>query len=328
MREGEPAALRRLRELQVESDGVPNPQPDWLRFLFALGTTVGRGPEHMRGAVVLPVSRVGAAAVCVGVVVARAAAEWGLSPDIEEHVRRLQELPIGASVTLIRGKRLLRGLFRGVRTMDDGRILIGVQVESNKAGRLTHWVDVREAAGIQPTADLRRLPDSQKGEPVRQGSPLLDHVFGPAAESFARSVRTDVICIGNRRALAEDLAGVTLRWRTNARAKGTLVDLARVADLGVTSRASRARWQAASSRSDHAEADANAVVIFTDAHAFLRGRDGWGSASWIALLDRSEGSFEEAAETTKQIYLDGGYEAVRWDGSIPHGIELLLWKAA
>lgn len=328
MREGEPAALRRLRELQVESGGVAVPQPDWFRFLFALGTVVGRGPERMRCAVILPISRISTAAVCAGVVVARAAAEWGMSPDIEQHVRRLQQLPQGAAVTLIRAKRLLRGLFRGVRTTDDGRILIGVQVESDKAGRLTHWVDVREAAGIQPSVETRRLPDSQKGEPIRQGSALLDHVFGPAAESFARAVRTEAICIGNKRALVEDLTGVTLRWRANARAKGTLVDLARVADIGVIARVSRARWQAASSRPDHTAADANAVVIFTDAHAFLRGREGWGRASWIALLDRSEASFEEAAETSKQIYLDGAFEAVRWDGSIPHGVELLLWKVA
>jgi hypothetical protein len=326
LNDGVPAALRRLRELQVEIDDVACPQPDWLRFLFDVGETIGVLPARIRGAVVLPVSRLAAATICAGVVVTRAAFDWGMSPDAEEHVRRLQDLPVDSPVTLVRGSRLLRGLFRGLRTDDDRRIRLGVRVESRTAGGLTHWIDVRDALNVQPTAEVRRLPDSQKGDLVHQGSPLLEHLFGPASGSFARSVRTDAICVGNKRVLNEDLAGLTLRWRTSTRASGTIAELARVADLGVPPRASRARWRAAAPKIPAESVDSGAVVIYTDAGAFLRGRTAYSSASWLAVLDRTDSAFDEAAQTSRQVYLDEGGQPVRWERALPRGVELLLWN--
>jgi len=323
--EGEALALRRLRELQVEKNGALSAQPDWLRFLFEVGAALGTRPERTCGAVVLPVSRIATAAICAGVVVARAAAEFGMSPDLEEHVRLLQLLAVDTPVTYVRHGRLLRGLLRGVRSEKDGLMLVGVKLESDKAGGLTRWIDIRDALAIRPTKDVGRLPDVQLGEWIGQENALLDHLFGPAGDAISRSFSTDAVCIGNKRELAEDLSEVTLGWRGSARSRGKLSDLARVAELGVAARASRARWQAAT-RVD--AGGAATVAIFGSADAFLRARRTWGSSSWIAVLDRADPSFIGALETTKQTYLEGGYRSLPWNEDLPHGVELLLWSAA
>ena len=314
--------VRRLRDLLVEGEHGTSPLPSWLRFFLELGVVLGTSEVRLAGAVLVPVGRFAVAAICAGVVVARAAREFAMSPDLEAHVALLSELPLGAPMTYVRGGRLLRGLFRGLRHGPDGRLLVGIRLEAERAGGLVRWIDAQYSLALSPTRDeISRLPDVQRGERLNTVSPLIDHLFGPAGEVFARSTAFDAACIGNRRELAEDLTAVSFRWRGGGKLTGHLADIARVAELGTNPASSRARWQAARASG----VPRGPVAIFSGAESFLRARDAWENAPWIAVLDRVDSLSVSGVETTRQIYLEGGHQPAHLSVDVPRGVELLLW---
>jgi hypothetical protein len=326
---GKANPFERLAQLQVSRVSGWTPQPDWLRFYFGLGAEFANGDAAMDGALVVPTSRIAAAAICAGAVISRATRNRGLSADTALHIEMLKSLRPNAPVSLVRGDRFLKGWYRGTRTGPTGQALFGVQLESKGSGALTRWLDATGALRIQPIQEEVALPESQKGKRLKGESDLVRHLFGPMAESFSNGSSQDVIVVGPRGSLEDDLDSVALRAPSGSRDTGVLRDLTRIRGVGGGNRSFRADRLSSRVKAVEVQSNANPFVIFNGGDAFLRARHLFVRFNSLVVIDRTEASFQQTTDTVLQSFQGRGVTARVWaHPSPPLGVELLLFGKA
>ncbi len=266
----------------------------------------------------MPTRSYAAALAATGVVSARAAVPVRPS-DPHEYFKLLSTMPVGTAVCLTEGGREYRGVFLGCKDTSHGP-RAGVQVEKKvkKIGGLTRWFPPEFSTCIRhldKDISAAKLPKKQTGKSAlsredivnqnRFAQSLLD---GADVCEFVTSSRLECVVAGHTGMLRQeikDTAFASRRVQTENFVQGTLQEVLRVRKFSGVNDSYRTAvvYAHSSTLPELPDGSGPAVAVFDGAASLLKWRDNFRSSSWIALIDRTERSADEAADSLNSEYL-------------------------
>lgn len=321
--------------------------PDWARFFLSLGAFIAAQPKSETRWIVgvaIPTRAYAAALAAAGVIYGQTTTKK--DGGVSTHFQRLCNMARGAAVTYLHGRRNLEGILLGYTDQFGERRLI-VQTRNPRAGGDTHYVAERDALRVQIPAEADQyvapqdLPDRQTGRLVAPVCSFARRFLGEEnVNDFAMRSRLDCLVVGRLSSLRQEITETNFRSylstdsfldSTDEALEGTLLDILRVRKFMSEGKAYRTDAVAANSQNVPivVRNSAPSVVIFDGSAGFVKWRGCWRSSHWVAILDATEPSFDEAARALNAEYvnrLDDEEPDVDVPPTPPAGIEIVFYR--
>jgi len=296
--------------LRVPADGDFLPLPGWARFFVELGAALSmRTHDDNRRVIIASATptRAFAAAFCaVGIVGVRA--EIPVATDATTHFEYLTTLPDRTTVTYQEDlKKKRKGwLIRCVT--ENGQGFVVVQFQAQRHGGLTYKIPAARSLTVQVVDDeLSALPREVISQTVRVQPGLMGAILGRSMlNAFLQHSRLECVIVGNESLLREEIQRTqfSVLPPSNAAVSGKLQDILRVRGLTGGNQSYRSELYSATGTEGCSPSDEPPpVVIFDGSLAFLRWIAAWPKAHWVAVLDRSDARFDDAAGEINRLYV-------------------------
>ena len=329
-------------DFQYLTEGRKLPLPSWVKFYLQLGAVVAQeNSVELNGvtALAVPTRPYAAVLVAAGVVVSKATKIGTKRQDSPtSHFEMLASLPRGTSVTVRKGAKLVKGVLVGASDLhSDGKVRIGIRIQSGKGGALTEWLPPDSSPNVQvSTKNWSRLPtDADKAKHVDASvSEFISQVFqGADLGNFVTESTLDCVIVGNLGQLVQEALALKLSvgLQGTEESGGTLRDLLRIRRLCGKSEAFRSdifpvRTRKNVTLTDGMEPD---LVIFDGAYGFLKWRYEWPRCNWVVILDRTDPHFTEAVQLVNEDYLSRiSDEKLSVADPPPQSVELVTFTLA
>ena len=319
--------------LQIPVDGQFLPLPDWARFFVEVGTALGELPNDGKRRVIVAIAtptRAYAAALCgVGIVGVRA--ETPVATDALRHFQYLRSLPPRTTVTYRDRRKKRKGWLLPCVTKN-GQMFLVIKSQAQEGGGFTRpttrpfitidMIPASESLSVQVAdGQLRELPERVTSRVLREQPGLMGGILAQSMLSaFLRDSRLECVIVGNESLLREEVvrAPFAVVPPSGAPVCGKLQDILRVHHITGGNESYRSELYSATGGEERPSAGEARppVVIFDGSLAFLRWTATWPQAHWVAMLDRSDVRFEEAAQEINDLYINK-----RMDGGVPVHIQ-------
>lgn len=310
-------------DLRYWNNGRNLPLPSWGKFYLQLGAEVAKedhAEEKLVAALAVPTRAYAAVLVGAGAIIFNGRTDNSkgqASPTA--HFDMLTSLPVGTAVVLRRGEREIKGIFVGTKDFEnDGRVSVGVQIQSERGGSLTEWLPKESSLRVQvSSATWTRLPaDLDKAKDVKtSGTEFIRHVLqGADLWYFVTESALNCVILGNVGPIVQEATTTKLSVGSRGResSAGTLQDILRIRRLYKNNEAFRSDIFPVNSRNNNTqfEESAHPLVVFDGASGFLKWRDRWADCNWVVILDRTETRFSEAVQVVNEEYLSRVTEGI------------------
>lgn len=325
--------------------------PNWVTYYAVLGSKIAGIPIDQRTilALSLPTYSYCTAFVSVGLIIARS---LNAQSNPESHIDLIESLSPDHPVLLYRGNSVYDGFYIG-RMLRDNNVFYGVKVHEKKCNT-TFWVPLKNLESIKPQHvriqnprnKKRRFINSKqtprvckkkltKSEGVKNF--IQQAIHGSKYWKFVTENTMDCTIIGKIRKIRKEVLSTSFRIEEskhtgkNGFCTGKLNDIIRIRrfltkDVGYHSEIlSYNHWKL---KTDQTILTPHAV-IFDGSTAFLKWRHKFPKSHWVAILDRTEYNFFDAAAEVNQEYILRRNNAEHNDFGIdppPTGIEVLMFQ--
>jgi hypothetical protein len=273
--------------------------PDWLGFFLRLGERVvvaHEGGFQKTCVVVIPPVRSFAALFCATGAVVGVATTTAALPDIDVHFASLVSLEAGTPLVVKMGERIYAAAFSGV-TERSGRPYIVIEYDG-----MTQYLPKQECHRVQVgTGGKRSLPTGRS--PGIKGERVVEVLLGDHASQFLSVPTVDAVVVGRVLILEQEMARTRIRLRDEPAADAALGALLRPSRF--LPDGSIPRSLVLSDRASEFELtveDTPHVAVFDGARALSRFRHRFRESSWIAVLDRCSGTFQEGVDVANQEF--------------------------
>jgi hypothetical protein len=282
--------------------------PTWARYFLDAGAAAAAavGSRLVLCLAVPSRSYVAALAAC-GIVTTRASLPAEQSSPAG-HFELICNLPEETPVSLLSGRKKLRGLFIGC---DDhqGMKYARIMVNQKSAGGGSYLIPEAGALRIEvlPAGPIN-LPKKQGGRSIPPVADFVRHILGDRqAQGIARQPRLECLIVGRVNVLRREIMETEFATSNDR----TVYHEGRLQDL---LQAHRFLNGSEHYRSDICRVNGRApvfanngaippFVIFDGATGFIRWRDQLRDSNWIVILDKTDARFREAAQVLNQAYL-------------------------
>lgn len=273
--------------------------PDWLGFFLRLGERVAvahdEGFRRTCVAVIPPVRSFAALFCATGAVVGVATTTAAL-PDIDVHFASLVSLEAGTPLVVKMGERIYAAAFSGVMERA-GRPYVVIEYDG-----MTQYLPKNECHRVQVgSGGKRSLPTGRS--PGIKGERAVEVLLGDHATQFLSVPTVDAVLVGRVSILEQEMAGTRIRPRDEPAADTALGALLRPRRF--LPDGSIPRSLVLSDRLAEFELtveDTPHVAVFDGARALSRFRHRFRESSWIAVLDRCSGTFQEGVDVANQEF--------------------------
>jgi hypothetical protein len=301
--------------------------PDWLGFFLRLGERVAAAHDagfQKTCVVVIPPVRSFAAVFCATGAVVGVAITAEALPDIDVHFASLASLKPGTPLVVKMGKKIYAATFSGVAEKA-GRPFIVIEYDG-----MTQYLPKQESHRAQVgSGGKRSLPRSARPTGAA-GDQAIEVLLGDYATKFLSVPTADAVLVGQVSLLQQEMASITIRPQGEPAAVAALSALLRpsrfLPEGGIP------RSLLLSDRVSEFEMtveDTPHVVVFDGGRAFSRFRHRFRQSSWIAVLDRCGGTFQEGADVANQEFAVRQGLAGYLDGiELPPGTEMQAFERA
>ncbi len=306
------------------------PLPAWAQFCLDLGMAARRrssASADLRVALTVPTRLYSACLVAAGSVLAAHELSLSKTGSVDDHFRRLSRLPESSPVLLRDGRKAYRGQLRGVGEKY-GAQMVGVQIEGARSGGQVRWLPRARWTSIEIIEDSteKPLPQHAHGHVVPEATAFLQQVIGLSSISRFLAGGLECAIAGSKTALEADANAPVLSAGRSGCAEiidGTLAEILQIRELP---QAPRTLLLPALSSKHRALKSEIGTVIFDGATSYLRLRRSLSAPVSVAILDRTEVRFEEAADQVDAEFANrvDGLDA-RAFGEVPDGIEMLAF---
>ena len=303
--------------------------PTWARYFLDTGAAaaVAAGPRLVLCLAVPSRSYAAALAAC-GIVTTRASLPVEQSSPAK-HFELICNLPEETPVSLLSGRKKLKGLFIGCAD-HQGMKYAQIMVNQKSAGGGSYLIPEAGALRVDvlPAGPIN-LPKRQGGRSIPQVADFTRHILGNRqAQIFAELPRLECLIVGRVNVLRREIMDTAFATSSDRTAyhEGRLQDLLQVHRFlngtePYRSDICRVNGQAPVFANDGV---IPSFVIFDGATGFIRWRDHLRDSNWIVILDRTDARFHEAAQVLNQAYLsridDNGLVNL---SSPPAGVEVM-----
>jgi hypothetical protein len=321
------ATRRWFHALQYMASDTWSPLPSWARFFLDLGSGLAalrHSDARFFCTVTVPTRSYASVLIAAGYIANRAVSG---EATLEEHIAALRAAPRETALFLSVKKRKLRASLLGVVSWG-GRDHFHITTAKGEE----RYVPLDQASTLEI---LERgtwsLPRQQTGREIEPPSPLLTTLIAePDLTIFTNTSHHDCLLIGRRNELKAEAMSPSLGYDTGASSEslGTWQDILRTKDFPRPRSGYRSQVLARSAQGppSNGEMPQPALVVFDGPGSFLRWREIWQSAHWVAVLDRRDPNFEDGCQAANEVY------AQRLDTRLPRspvntiqpGVEVML----
>ncbi|MGI9064876.1 MAG: hypothetical protein ACR2HX_00500 [Pyrinomonadaceae bacterium] len=323
--------------------------PDWASYFLFLGFFIASQPKTETRSVIgvaLPTRAFAAALAATGVVYNRTVLTKN-RVDAESHFQMLCQLPSGAPITYLHGKRNLNGLLLGCTDKFGEKRLI-IQIPGPKSSAETHYVRPADAEKIQRPAEVSQITKTSGMPSKRQTGQLVTPVSeftqallgGENATDLSHRSRLECSIIGQLSALRKEITQTAFSIFTESTSsqlvskprfhEGMLQDVLRARKFLGEGKAYRTDVVASQSQNVPMVACdiAPHVTIFDGSTGFTKWRDYWRSSHWLVLIESTESGFDDAVRALNTGYITNRIEdgAGRDMPLPPEGVELVFYR--
>lgn len=304
-----------LENLFYRNENAWAEAPAWARYFFDVAAAHASaedapsvaGPRSILCLAVPSRSYAAALAAC-GIVITRAALPVE-QPSPAKHFELICNLPEETPVSLLNGRKKLKGLFVGC---DDhqGMKFARIMVNQKSAGGGSYLIPEAGALRVEvlPAGPVN-LPKRQNGRPIPQVADLARHILGDEqALALARRPRPECLIVGRVNILRREITETEFAISSDHTAyhEGRLQDILQVrrflnGNVPYRSDICRVNGKAPVFAN---EGVTPSFVIFDGATGFIRWRDHLRDSNWMVILDKTDARFREAADVLNQAYLN------------------------
>lgn len=289
--------------------------PAWARYFFnaAAACASAESAPSVAGSrsilcLAVPSRSFAAAMAACGIVITRAALP-SEQPSAKKHFELICSLPEKTPVSLLNGRKKLKGLFDGC---DDhlGLKVARIMVNQKSAGGGSYLIPEAGALRVEvlPVGTVN-LPKRQKGRPIPQATDLARYILvNEQALAFARQPLLECLIVGRVNILRREITETEFAVSSDRILyhEGRLQDILQVRRLLNGNAPYRTDIYRVNGKPPvfASEGVNPTFVIFDGATGLIRWRDHVRDSNWIVILDKTDARFREAAEVLNQAYLN------------------------
>lgn len=320
--------------LHFEDSGEWYSLPEWAEYFISIGKYLAVAPQsdsRIVIALVVPTRAFGAVFVSLGIVISDADAQDHASEAV--HFKKLLELPPGTPVIYRpKPRKTFKGILRNP-VEEYGKLWVQVQIQSEKDGGSTYWVDELRSLQVQPARHSGKLPKKQGGKSARFANEFVDRLLGDA-DPVQLGLRSKLVCalVGRKNTLEHEIRKTPLAVHVNRHryAEGVLQDILRINRFVTEKQSHRSALVSVGAKppSDEIVSNTEIGVVFDGALGFLKWGETWHGRHQVVILDRTEPYFDDAISAINgrfsQNRTDGGTALP--EGEAPPGCEVLTFR--